>query len=191
MALLTKTDVKDYLDIPVTDTDYDDFIDDCITEAENNLLDILGQEVESTSVDVILRGNGKSEVLLVNHPVTAINSLSYRAVPTDSWTAIDSDDYTLFKADTCDFIYYNSFISGYQYKANITYGYGVVPDTIKGVAVEMTADKMLKSNNTPFNDDFRHGISQRAESVNGFTGTTTLQLAGYIDRLGKYQVILR
>jgi hypothetical protein len=188
LPLLNKTDVKDYLDI--VDTDYDNFIDDCILEVESEILNKLGQEVESTSADVILIGNGKEQALLVNHPVTLINSLSYKAIPTDDWTTIDSSEYQLFKTDTCDFIYYSTFIKGYQYKVNITYGYATVPDAIKGVAVEMTTDKLLNSRNTPINDDFRHGISQRAETVNGFTGTTTMKQADYMHRLGKYQVIL-
>lgn len=190
MALLTKTDVKDYLKIPVADTNYDNFIDACILEVESNILNILGQEVESTTADVIVIGAGKTQALLVNHPVTAINSLQYRAIATDAWSTVSDTEYELFKTDTCDFIYYSSFIKGYQYKINITYGYGSVPDAIKGVAVEMTTDKLLNSRNTPINDDFRHGISQRAESVNGFTGTTTLKQADYMHRLGKYQVIL-
>ena len=178
------------MSIPTSDTDYDNYIDDCISEVESNILNMLGQEVESTTADVIIIGNDRDKALLVNHPVTAINTLSYRAIPTDDWTTIDSDDYQLFKTETCDFIYYSSFFKGYQYKVNITYGYNTVPDAIKGVAVEMTVDKLLNSRNTPFNDDNRHGISQRAESVNGFTGTTTLKQADYIHRLGKYQVIL-
>lgn len=188
MALLTKTDVKDYLDI--SGVDYDDIIDDFISETENDILNKLGQEVESTTADVIIMGTGKSQALLLNHPVTAINTLSYRAVPTDSWTTVDSDDYTLYKADTCDFIYYNSFTKGYQYKVNITYGYGSVPDAIKSVAVEMVTDKLLNSNASPLPEAFRHGIAQRAESTNGFTGTTTLKQAEYYHRLAKYQVIL-
>lgn len=188
MALLTNTDVKNYLDID--GSSYDTIIDEFISETENDILNKLGQEIESTSADVILVGNGKSRALLVNHPVTLINSLSYRAVPTDAWTVIDSDDYELFKADTCDFIYYNSFTKGYQYKVNITYGYGSVPDAIKSVAVEMVTDKLLNSNASPLPEAFRHGIAQRAETTNGFAGTTTLKQADYMHRLGKYQVIL-
>lgn len=189
MALITNTDVKNYLSI--TGSTYDAIITDYIAKATNQLLDMIGQNIESTTVDIYFKGDGKSEYLIPYHPVTLVNTLSYRVSVLDAWTVIDSDDYKLFERDGCYWIYNSSFAKDYQYKANVTYGYSTIPEAIKMIAVEMTTDKLLDSNVAEINSQFRHGLISRAESVNGFTGTTAFKTADYEYRLGKYKVLLK
>lgn len=189
MALITNTDVKNYLSI--TGTDYDTIITDYIAKATNQLLDMIGQNIEATTLDVYFKGDGKAEYLIPYHPVTLVNTLSYRVSVLDDWTVIDSDDYKLFERDGCYWIYHSSFAKGYQYKTNITYGYSTIPEAIKMIAIEMTVDKLLDSNITDSNNGFRHGLISRAEAVNGFTGTTAFKTSDYEYRLGKYKVLLK
>lgn len=189
MAIITNTDVKTYLS--VTESTFDSTITDYISKVESEIIDMIGQEVESGTRDVIFKGNGKTRHLLLNNPVTLLNTLSYRAVPTDDWTVVSSSDYTLYEADSVYWIYYNLFNSSYEYKANITYGYATVPEAIKSVAIEMTTDKLLDSNILNINDAFRHGLNTRAEGVNGYTGTTSFKTADYWHRLAKYSVVLK
>lgn len=189
MSIISNTDVKTYLSI--TESTFDATITSYISKVESQIVDMVGQNIDSTTSDVIFKGNGKTRHLLLNKPVTDLNSLSYRAVPTDDWTTITSTDYTLYEADSVYWIYYNSFYSSYEYKANITYGYDTIPEPVKMVAIEMVTDKLLDSNILNLNEGFRHGLSARAEGVNGYTGTTSFKTADYWHRLAKYSVVLK
>lgn len=188
--LITNDEVKEY--ISYTDTDIDTPIDNVISRVNNEVLNMIGQQIETTTTDVIIRGINKSECLLVNTPVTAINSLSYRATPLDSWTVISSSEYALQVREGLTYwIYYNTFSSSYEYKANITYGYASVPEAVKSVAIDMTIDKLLESSIISIMDSGRHGLNSRAIGMNGDTGTTVFNndKTNYWDRLAPYQVI--
>lgn len=190
MSLITNADIKTYLGI--TEATYDATITAYIGRVESEIKDMIGQSVEKVAnFDIIFKGNGKPRYLLNNSPVTAINSLSYRATPIDSWVVIASSDYTMYQTENLYWVYYSSFSESYEYKANIDYGYTNVPEVVKQVAIEMTVDKLLDSNALAFNEQFRHGLVSRAESVNGYTGTTTFKTADYWHRLGKYAVVLK
>lgn len=189
MAIITNTDVKNYLDI--TETAYDSKITDYISKVESEIIEFIGQNIESGDTDVIFKGNGKSKTLLVNCPVTLVNTLSYRETPLEDWTVIDTDLYKLYYEDSVYWIYYDYFNSNYQYKANITYGYDTIPEALKMIAIEMTTDLILNSRGIIGNDGFRHGIVSKADSVNGYTSTTGFRTPYYLDRLAKYSVVAK
>lgn len=189
--LISKSEVKEY--IGYTDTDIDDAIDNIIARVNNEVLNLLGQQVESTTTDVYVSGVSNTECLLVNSPITAINSLSYRATPLDSWSTVSSSDYALKVKDGLTYwVYYNSFSSSYEYKINITYGYDSVPEAVKGVAIDMTVDKLLDTNLVTTDQAGRHGLSSRVITINGDSGTTVYKnsTASYLHRLAPYQVLL-
>lgn len=190
MAIVTNTNVKNYLDI--SGSDLDSFITDAISKIEADIIAFCGQEIEESTVDFIRYGNGKSLMLLKNDPVTAINNLYYRDKPTDSWTEeTDSSKFSLVNHEGIYSIYYDDgFDSSYEYKLNYTYGYSTVPEDIKKVAIEMTADYLLNSYATDLSEAQRHGIKQKATGFSGDTQTTTYELGNYVRQLGKYVSVI-
>ena len=186
MAIVTKTSVKAYLDI--SGSSLDSFITDAISKIEADIKAFCGQEIEETTVDYVMRGNGKSLMLLKNDPVTTINNLYYRDKPTDVWTEeTDSTKFSLTIPDGIYSIYYNDgFTQSREYKVNYTYGYSTVPEDVKKVAIEMTSDYLLNSYATDLSEAQRHGIRQKATGFSGDTQTTTYELSNYARQLGKY-----
>ncbi len=140
MAIITNSDVKTYLKIDNSahDTALTNFIAACQKRAEK----YCNQPFESQSYDHFFTGIGQEYYALPYKNVTALSSLSYRTVPTDSFTVVDVANTALFQERSVHLLYYSSgFAWGTFFKATITAGYSPlsIPDDLQQIVTEMVA----------------------------------------------------
>lgn len=190
MAIITNTEVKDYL--AISDSTIDTIIDSYIDIVQNEIEDWLGQKIETTSKEYIFSVDANiNHKLLPNTPLNSLTKLEYRALPSEAWTEI-TEGVSLTQYDNgVGVLNLDSvFVVGLQYKASYSYGYVSIPNTLKKVAIEKTATMLLNSNVTSLNDGLRHGLTSRAEGIAGFTGTTSFKDENYLNVLQPYSMLL-
>lgn len=170
--------IKNYLKI--NGNDFDDLLYNLSLSAEKQLTNYLNQNIEQTTVSIILNGSGTRLLLIPSyHNITAFSAIYYRNTLSDSFVSQTLSDYTLVKIENIDYIYTNSvFIAGLaNYKITITYGYGTdsIPDDIKHVLKEIIAVNFKKSDLGGGIKGGNLGLNSISESVNGVNYNTSFK----------------
>ncbi len=171
MALITKTDVKDFLKI--TNSDFDSFlttlIDSVVSYAEKNCYQRLDATNETT---IYKKGSGTQYLLLPSSLVNSISHLYYRQLPTDSWT--EETDTTIFALEQIENVFYlyysNGFFQSYSYKVIFNSGFltSTLPKDLYEGLREMTAQIFRESAQSKD----RIGIKSESKSNEGVNMNT-------------------
>jgi hypothetical protein len=152
--------------------EHDTLIENCILQSGAILQSICNQPLESSASNETIYFAGSSELvktLTYTVPV-ALVSLSYRSLPTDSWTAIAATYTTLYQEEGLYNIYNaNRYLYPY-YKAVLTVGYSTIPNDLIAACSEIACELYLESQST----DGRLGLSTVNESQGGVTVTKAL-----------------
>ena len=179
--MITRNEIKvNYLNIEIDDSTFDDIIDYYILIAKDEIKRICGQSIEQETIDYYFKHEG-TEKLVPYINTTLLNDLYEKTEVSDEWAEVEG---ILFK-DSSIKIHYD--FSGF-YKANITYGYTVVPSDIKNVCGEMV---YIMFEQVKINDGHLRGtlgLSQIAQTTDGLAGTFTLKDMNNWNRvLNKYK----
>jgi len=126
---------------------------------------------------------------VLNVPIT-ISSIGYKKTVFDSITAISSADYSLVAVDGLQRVYFQTWSGcdiGYI-TANVGYTDTNMPEWIHQVVVELCAEIYAESGL----GDSRLGVSQKAESFQGISGTNAFYnlTERHKKMLKKYTLIL-
>ncbi len=141
--------------------------------------------------DVITESTGNDYYLLpvLNVPIT-VSSVGYKRTVFDTVTTISSADYSLQTVNGQSRIYFQTW-SGYDtgyITANVGYTDTNMPEWVQQVAVELVAEIYAESGL----GDSRLGVSQKAESFQGISGTNAFYnlTERHKKMLKKYTLIL-
>jgi hypothetical protein len=199
MALDILAKVREYLNIDPTDTQYDTFLGNLITDVSSRVEDICQQPIEQTAVyvkelliDTVTEGiyKGNQYVVLPYTVPTTVLTVEYSVPFTGVWTSLAlHTDYETFYDGYIQKIW---FIAGiqerYTYRISCAVGYtgASMPATIKDVATEMVAMKFKES---VVNENIL-GKTNVASSQSGISSTTTYKSMEAIwkEKLGKYSI---
>lgn len=134
-------------------------------------------------------GNDYYLLPVLNVPI-AVSSIGYKRTVFDTVTTISSSDYSLQTVNGQSRIYFQTW-SGYNtgyITANVGYTDTNMPEWIQQVAVELVAEIYAESGL----GDSRLGVSQKAESFNGISGTNAFYnlTERHKKMLKKYTLIL-
>ena len=163
--IITLVDVKQYLNIELTDVTNDDLFLSWITQATSRIERFIDQPVVSREAVDILDGNGGWTILaktgriisLVSNgqpgsllDASAINNVQYRTLALDPWQAIVTDAAQIYvdpiapwKVQLLD--WYLFFVGFGNIRLRYNAGFATVPGEISEVAVEMVADNWNQS----------------------------------------------
>jgi len=126
--LITEEVYKDYLDIGVTNTDFDSILANLLEAAEDIILDKLHIQVTSEERVTMFDGNDTNELVLNVYPVTEVATME---VYTDEWEELTSDDYdrkVITTEGTLLLTGYKFIIGRLNYRITFAAGYAEVPD---------------------------------------------------------------
>jgi len=194
LALITKQELKPFLNIDSATEDYDSVINTIISSVGKDVQRICNQDIESTSQTLELNGNGTCYLLIPKFPVISITTLKHRSEILDLWTshvAISSTTYQIVYINNVAYLYYSEgFIEGIaNYQLVYISGYATVPQDIKQIAIEMS---VIYFKNFDINSGVkggRLGLNSIAESVQGVSATTQFRdlSQDWFKRLSKYR----
>lgn len=171
--IVTLNEVKEYLNIDTTNSEYDNILTTLIVSASKEIERLCNQPIEVNDMVEIINGTGNQYYRFSYFPINSITSIKYRSNINqnfDDITAIDSNSYTLLKDGNLYVIYYeDSFKTGrYNYEIKFSQGYTVVPDEIKTIASEMVQVAFRKTN-------YKEGtldVSQFTQNIRAIIHTT-------------------
>lgn len=158
-----------------------------------------GQQIQATTGKVytfnfntlVAESTGNDYYLLpvLNVPIT-VSSIGYKRTVFDTVTTISSSDYSLQTVNGQSRIYFQTW-AGYNtgyITANVGYTDTNMPEWIQQVAVELVAEIYAESGL----GDSRLGVSQKAESFQGISGTNAFYnlTERHKKMLKKYTLIL-
>lgn len=130
MAIITNTDLKEYLKI--TGTSQDALLTKICNRAQEIIEGYLRRKIEQATYTSELHDGGVAFIVTKNRPIISIASLK------DNGTAVDSSKYVVYKESGIVALKSGYFTSGPQ-KVEITYdaGYATVPELVKQAALEV------------------------------------------------------
>jgi hypothetical protein len=141
-AFITKTDVKNYLQINSTDTKNDTLLDSLIPAAQDFIEEYCSTKFEKLARTEYHKG-GSNQIFLKEYPVDKTQTISVW----DDWqreygsdTLIDSDDY--FVDEDTGVITFDYEVGGQAGSVKVTYTGGSLPNPIKQACIEMVARKL-------------------------------------------------
>ena len=152
MAIITNTEVANYMRVKTSDTTSMAYITDYIGKANSMLIKYLGQAIEEVSAEVkTFSGTGTHEYVIYNHPISTVSKLETRSNLSASWTTVDSGDYEIRTKDTgiTEIIYYKGFSYGsYNYRITFDYGYASadIPEDVKLGMIKLTVSLLRETN---------------------------------------------
>lgn len=178
--MITRTEVKQAINIKPANDTYNDFIDRVILSIKREIKGWCGQSIESDSETLEFIGNDSQYTILRKFPIGGITSLKYKDTPTDDWTVISSSDYAKVKDSTLTYLYYEGYYTAPFYQVIYEYGYSFVtsgvddqtidtnevPEDIRNVALEMAIWIWTESN---LSDDKSLTIASKSISEAGKT----------------------
>lgn len=180
--MITRTEVKQALNIKTANATYDVFIDRMVLSINKEIKGWCGQSITLDTNVIEFIGDDSQYLLLKKFPISSITSIEYREKPTDNWSLIDSSTYAIVHNDGLTYLYYEGYYTAPFYRVEYEYGYefitsGVdnqtivtndVPEEIRNVALEMALWMWTESN---LSDDksltiMSKSISEAGKTVN-------------------------
>lgn len=154
-AIVTLDQVREYLRIPSTEGDANDFLTNAINRTSDAIERFVRGPVKLTTyTDDIYDGSGTDTLLVVRRPIVALKTpgvadLQYRDSPADSWQNV-TDTLTSILIDPRKpwmiRLYDGVFPFGtMNVKLSCTAGYAAIPGAIAEVALEAVAETFAKS----------------------------------------------
>jgi len=183
--LTTLANAKEFLKIPVSETEDDSILNRIITAADAFVKNYCGRVLEAADLTE-LHSTTKGQVVLVldEYPVNSVTSLHddpERAFGAD--TLIATTDYVVDKAEgiiRLDGVYFAGGLQNVQVVYNA--GYTTVPADLEQATLELVAQKYHSY------DKIRQGIESRSfngESVSFFMGEMLKETRAVLDRYRK------
>ena len=166
--IVTLNELKQYLNLKTAVTTNDTVLTSFITQSQSEIKDYLRFEPESGTRTIYFNSNSGLYYQINDVNITAITSLAYRNLPTESYTTVSSSLYATQQISGLTWLYCSN---GFAYDINrLIYvgGYTTIPDTIKAVCLEKAAIKYKNSGIGESN----LGLQQRGENVASTSMTT-------------------
>ncbi len=196
MALITKAQVKIYLNIESGTITWDTFIDALIARVDDDIIHICNQEIESETRTDVLDGNATTTIMIPKYPVISIISLKFRSDLLYTWDDSNIDTiaaslYNSFVISEVPWLYYSSGFSRGIANYELTYvsGYALIPDDIQQVAIEMVVMYFKQSDVKGGTKGGLLGVSSIVDSQQGISVNTVYKdmFKNWQSRLSKYR----
>lgn len=133
--LVTIDKIRKSLNIASNDTAKDNLLKQYETTAKNWIETYCDQPIESVTKDIYFDGVGY-KYQFSNTIVQSVNSIEYKTDLFDSFIVMPTTDYTFINFNGAR-IHFNRNISGFYLKANVTFGFTVIPALIQNISLEM------------------------------------------------------
>jgi len=169
--IVSLVEVKRYMNFDTAVTTNDTLLTQFINEAESYINKYLRFDVASGSRTINFGYQSGTYLFINDMNVTAITSLKYKSLPTESYTTVSSSKYAIQKIKGLYYLYCEN---GFGYDINeliYTGGYSTIPDVIKSVCIEMVAMKIKESG---FGKS-QLGLSVQTENHNNVAITNQIQ----------------
>jgi hypothetical protein len=132
--LVTIDKIRKSLNIASNDTAKDTLLKQYELIAKNWIETYCDQNIESITKDIYFDGIGYKYIF--TNIVQTVNSVSYKRDLQDEWVLMTENDYTFINFNGGRIVF-ESNMSGYYLKANVTLGYSVIPNLIQNITLEI------------------------------------------------------
>ena len=169
--IVSLVECKRYMNFDTAVTTNDTLLTQFINEAENYINRYVRFNVASASRTIEFGYQSGNYLFLNDMNVTAITSLKYKSLPTESYTTVSSSKYAIQKIKGLYYLYCEN---GFGYDINelvYTAGFSTIPDVIKSVAIEMVVMKYKESGV----GKSQLGLSVQTENHNNYSVTNQIQ----------------
>lgn len=180
--MITLNSAKDYL--ALTTTANDSFLNTLISYASTQIETICQAPIIATDVTYYFDGLGAEFKYLPFIQVNALNTVSERDYPNESWAV---ETCYLTEKNNVYYAWNENTFDSKQYKAELNVGFSTIPNDIKLICTEIVATLYNESNK----GDGRLGIETHdTQGLNGLTQNTTFKSLTneWRNRLKKYTV---
>ena len=182
-ALISISDVKNYIDVLATDTTYDTILTTLVSVASETIERYCNQPIASTLTTENFIGNGIASKYLDYFPVNSINAIQYQTDVGEDWVDVDTSEYELYNINRGYYIENSGgFSSLYRYRAGLNVGYSTIPYDVQNVAIEMCA---VSYNESAINGGMRLGIESMTDNRINIVATTK-----YLDMNSRWKRVL-
>lgn len=188
--MILLTDIKAYLKIATSNTDFDDFLEALIEVAADWIELKCNQKLREQDVIRYYSGTSERGLMLYEFPISEIKSIYEINYDLNTETLLTLTDYVLYQLNYYCVLNskYTNFTKGTNnYKLTYTVGYSAedMPATIKSVCWQLVALLFKDSDQVGGMRGGRLGVDSVSEGVDGMNITTK-----YKDKLKDFELLL-
>lgn len=127
--------IRKSLNIASNDTAKDNLLKQYESIAKNWIETYCDQPIESITKDIYFDGYGY-KYIFSNTIVQTVNSIEYKTDLFEDFIVMQESDYEFLNYNGAKIIF-NRNINGYYVKANVTFGFTIIPALIQNISLEM------------------------------------------------------